>query len=64
VRAYGANAAAGTARLVTYGFVAGRGLYLCTHDACKRQQAADQRILDRTEDLKAQWDMRRGDWRD
>jgi hypothetical protein len=43
-------------RLRLYGFVVDDCLYLCTHDPCKSQDRADQRILDRTEDLRDEWE--------
>jgi hypothetical protein len=39
-------------RLRLYGFMVDDCLYLCTHDPCKKQNRADQRVLDRTEDLR------------
>jgi len=44
------------ARLRLYGFMVDDCLYLCTHDPCKRQNRADQRVLDRTEELRDEWD--------
>ncbi len=44
------------ARLRIYGFLSGRTLLLCTHDDCKRQRSADQRLLDRTERLRDEWE--------
>jgi hypothetical protein len=44
------------ARFRMYGFLAQTDLLLCTHDACKRQRIANQKLLDRTEALRDEWD--------
>lgn len=44
------------ARFRMYGFMVGREFYLCTHDECRRQRGANQRLLDRTEALLREWE--------